>query len=155
MKSGASFSACQHYRYALWRVWDPDNPAILFISLNPSTADESKDDATIRRCLGFARLWGYGGMWMVNLFAYRATHPSVLKETQDPIGPENDAWLTKMAAAFSFAMACWGNQGTYQQRNLLIRFIFPKLYCLAVTRKGQPIHPLYMPSSSLPKLYTF
>lgn len=73
----ADFSACGTYRYALRKIWLPAAPQVLFIGLNPSTADEKSDDPTIRRCLGFARSWGYGGLIVANLFAYRTTAPQL------------------------------------------------------------------------------
>ncbi|HDR1569813.1 TPA: DUF1643 domain-containing protein, partial [Pasteurella multocida] len=78
MNNNAIFSDCGTYRYVLWRIWDTLLPRITFIGLNPSTADESNDDPTIRRCINFAKKWGYGGIYMVNLFAYRSTDKSVI-----------------------------------------------------------------------------
>ncbi len=78
MKSDAELSKCRAYRYALWRTWDESKPFAMFVGLNPSTADELEDDPTIRRCINFSKLWGYGGLCMVNLFAYRATDPTAL-----------------------------------------------------------------------------
>ncbi|GHX72979.1 hypothetical protein VCSRO16_3593 [Vibrio cholerae] len=73
MKNTAELSKCRKYRYALWRTWDSDKPFAMFIGLNPSTADEKNDDPTLRRCINFAKSWGYGGVCMANLFAFRAT----------------------------------------------------------------------------------
>ena len=81
----AVFSPCRTYRYALSRVWAADKPYALFIGLNPSTADETLDDPTIRRCIDFAKRWGYGGLVMANLFAYRATDPAVMKRAAEPV----------------------------------------------------------------------
>ena len=89
MKKGAHFSTCRRYRYRLWRIWDENKPFVLFICLNPSTADENEDDPTIRRCVRFARDWDYGGMVMVNLFAFRATDPSELYNADEQIGQNN------------------------------------------------------------------
>ncbi|TMF61888.1 MAG: DUF1643 domain-containing protein, partial [Chloroflexi bacterium] len=68
---GATFSADRRYRYRLWRRWDGARPVVAFVMLNPSTADARRDDPTIRRCIGFAKSWGFGGVEVVNLFAYR------------------------------------------------------------------------------------
>ena len=73
MKRSAKISSCGLYRYDLWRVWDSQKENVCFIGLNPSTADENKDDPTIRRCMAFAMAWGYGSLCMLNLFAFRAT----------------------------------------------------------------------------------
>ena len=91
MKTDAKLSECRKYRYALWRTWDETKPHVMIIGLNPSTADETKDDPTITRCINFAKSWGYGGVCMANLFAYRATEPTVMKGSTDPVGTENDA----------------------------------------------------------------
>ena len=92
------FSPCRRYRYTLWRAWDMFNPGyVMFIGLNPSTADEVQDDPTIRRCIGYAKEWGYGAFCMTNIFAFRATDPRVMKAQADPVGPENDKWLTECA----------------------------------------------------------
>ena len=79
MKSGAIFSSCRKYRYALWRNWDETKPCVMIIGLNPSTADENENDPTITRCINFAKSWGYGGVCVTNLFAYCATVPSDMK----------------------------------------------------------------------------
>ena len=94
---GAIISDCQKYRYALWRNWDLSKDKVMFIGLNPSTADHIEDDPTIRRCIGFAKSWGYGGLYMMNLFSYRTSNPSKLKNVKDPIGnPDNDEWIAKL-----------------------------------------------------------
>jgi hypothetical protein len=90
LKTDAKFSACRKYRYALWRTWDESKPNVMIIGLNPSTADENENDPTITRCINFAKSWGYGGVCVTNLFAYCATVPSDMKESNDPIGSEND-----------------------------------------------------------------
>src|SRR4028119_2392792 len=90
---GAIFDPTRTYRYALWRTWDAARPPVAFVLLNPSTADARRDDPTIRRCANFARTWGFGGLEVVNLFAFRATHPTDLKCAADPVGPQNDVHL--------------------------------------------------------------
>ena len=97
MERGAKFSLDRVYRYRLWRFWDKRKGIVLFIGLNPSTADEKVNDPTIRRCIGYAMDWGYGGMLMGNIFAYRNTYPETLKICGvDPIGIENDTELRAM-----------------------------------------------------------
>jgi len=91
--SGAVFSPCDRYRYVLWRTWKPHIPSVVFIGLNPSTADAQRNDPTIRRCIGFAQTWGYGGIIIANLFSYRATQPNTLRQVSDPVGPDTDQWL--------------------------------------------------------------
>lgn len=89
MKKGAIISDCQQYRYALWRIWDETKPFVMFIMLNPSKADAETDDNTVRRCIGFAKSWGYGGIYICNLFAYRSTDPKVLLKVDNPFGDQN------------------------------------------------------------------
>jgi hypothetical protein len=107
---GAEFSDCGTYRYALWRTWNALQPGVLFVGLNPSTADATTDDPTIRRCIGFAKRWGYGGITMANVFAYRATDPREMTvlALERAIGPENDAHLASLAESASFVVAAWG-----------------------------------------------
>jgi len=146
----AVFSPCRTYRYALSRVWAADKPYALFIGLNPSTADETLDDPTIRRCISFASDWGYGGLVMANLFAYRATAPADMMASQDPVGADNDRWLVDLAAQAGVVVAAWGNHGAFQQRSAQVRQIIPELHYLKLNQSGEPAHPLYLSSSIVP-----
>lgn len=134
------------YRYLLWRRW-ADAATVLFVMLNPSTADARRDDPTIRRCSGFARAWGFGGVEVVNLFAWRATDPRELRRAADPVGPENDRVIAAAAARNHAVIAAWGNHGALGERDrqvaaLLARF---RPRCLgAPTARGAPRHPLYV-----------
>jgi hypothetical protein len=92
MELSAAISDCKQYRYELRRSWDSSKPAVLFIGLNPSTADGSTDDNTSRVCINYAKRWGYGSLLLGNLFAYRSKDQSALRRVLDPIGPDNDAW---------------------------------------------------------------
>lgn len=150
-ESGATFSPCGLYRYHLWRVWAPDGPQILFIGLNPSTADEKTDDNTIRRCIGFAKEWKAGGVHMVNLFALRSTDPRGLKEAADPIGPENDDVLKTVHGLCHRSIAAWGNHGAYKFRSSHVRVLLGTqfLWCFGKTSKGEPKHPLYLPKTAV------
>ena len=150
---GAIFSPCMHYRYLLWRRWDGSGPEIAWIGLNPSTADEAKDDPTIRRILDFSRRWGYSGMRMLNLFAFRATHPEVMMAAIDPVGPENDEVIAANAHDVKAVIAAWGNLGAYHGRSLVAAKLVPpmKLKCLKLTEQGQPWHPLYVKKTTVPK----
>lgn len=104
---GAEFSPCRRYRYGLYRGWQLGTGFAMFVGLNPSTADETADDPTIRRCIAFARAWGYGALFMANLFAYRATNPTEMLAQADPVGPENDATLARLAAQADVVVAAW------------------------------------------------
>ncbi|HEC24975.1 MAG TPA: DUF1643 domain-containing protein, partial [bacterium] len=97
METYANLSECRKYRYALWRTWDELKPCAMFIGLNPSTADETEDDPTIKRCINYSKDWGYGGLCMVNLFAFRATSPSDMRASIEPIGSDNDEWIQKLS----------------------------------------------------------
>jgi len=150
MKRNATLSACRRYRYVLWRVWDSSKPYAMIIGLNPSTADETEDDPTIRRCIRYAKDWGYGGLCMANLFAYRATSPADMFAAEDPIGPDNDTWIRKLAAEAGLVVGAWGNSGTVRNRSSEIRKILPSLKCLRLNGSGEPAHPLYQPRSAVP-----
>ncbi|MGH9962981.1 MAG: DUF1643 domain-containing protein [Pyrinomonadaceae bacterium] len=143
------FSPCRTYRYSLWREFDMLNlNYAVFIGLNPSTADEVQDDPTIRRCIGFAKRFGVGALCMTNIFAYRATNPEVMKQQDDPIGPENDQWISADAKNASVIVAAWGVHGTHLDRGAAVVKLLPRLSCLGVTSKGHPRHPLYLPSDA-------
>ena len=125
----------------------------MFIGLNPSRADEQVDDPTIRRCMGYGRAWGYGGLIVANLFAFRATWPRDLKKAKRPIGRQNDAWLNRLAAGAKLVVAAWGNDGGFMGRDQVVRRRFGQLWCLKVNQSGQPAHPLYQPKGVLPVAY--
>ena len=146
--SGAEISECEKYRYALWRVWEEYATTVVFIGLNPSTADATLDDPTIRRCVGFAKKWGFGGIYMLNLFAYRATNPKELLSVDDPVGPKNNDTLNDYHTGLT--IACWGNHGTLKNRNTeVIKLLGANtIHCLGITKGGHPKHPLYLPKST-------
>lgn len=144
LKSGAVFSDCREYRYVLWRIWDDHAPKVMFIGLNPSTADEKDDDPTIRRCIGFAKSWGFGGIYMLNIFAYKAARPEKLKKAVDPAGSENDLYLARYAEKSSLIIGAWGNHGNYLNRGSEVMKKFPGMHILKMTKQNQPAHPLYL-----------
>ncbi|MBK8133391.1 MAG: DUF1643 domain-containing protein [Gammaproteobacteria bacterium] len=144
------FSPCRTYRYALWREWIGGEGYAMFVGLNPSTADETQDDPTIRRCIAFAKGWGYAGLCMTNLFAFRATDPKDMKAAADPVGPENDAHLLALANEAGVIVAAWGVHGTYGGRHNAVREMLPALHCLALTKDGHPRHPLYLRKTLTP-----
>lgn len=143
MQSGAELSPCKTYRYALWRRWS-DAPPVLFVMLNPSTADASNDDPTIRRCISFARHWGHGSLLVGNLFALRSPYPQDLRAASAPVGPDNDRWLKQLARQSSAVVGAWGNHGSFMDRGQAVAALFPSMMCLGLTRLGQPRHPLYV-----------
>lgn len=146
MKKGARLSACGRYRYWLSREWDATRAVLVWVMLNPSTADAEHDDATIRKVIGFAKAWGYGSVLVVNLFAYRSTEPEGLRKVADPIGPDNDALLAALGARRPHVICAWGTNAD-PARALVVRRYFEgaTLQCLGKTKDGQPRHPLYVP----------
>jgi hypothetical protein len=144
IKSSAQLSPCRTYRYALWRTWDETKPYALFVCLNPSTADETHDDPTLLRCIEFAQSWGYGGLCMGNLFAFRATQPKDLMKSSNPIGDDNDYWLEQLSKDAGVVIAGWGNHGVFLNRSAEVLSKLPEVCCLKVNKSGQPSHPLYL-----------
>jgi len=127
----------------------------MFIGLNPSTADEIQDDPTVRRCIGFAKRWGFGGLCMTNIFACRATDPIVMLAVPAPVGPENDKYLLECAQSAGLVVAAWGNDGTHLERDKQVLYLLKHqtLFCLGETKLGQPRHPLYVNGKTAPILY--
>lgn len=150
MNKGAVLSDCRTYRYALWRTWDTNKPYAMFVGLNPSTADETEDDPTITRCINFAKSWGYGGLCMVNLFAFRATKPDDMKKATDPVGSENDQWLLKLASGAGIVIGAWGNNGAYQGRAEHVKGLVSDMSYLQLNKTGHPTHPLYLKADLKP-----
>lgn len=150
---GATFSPCRTYRYDLWRSWQDTGVGkgyVMFIGLNPSTADEIKNDPTVRRCIGYAKAWGYSRLCMTNAFAYRATDPKDMMQAGNPVGPRNDEFLCARAAGASIVIAAWGTHGAYLGREQDVRSLLPGLNCLRLTKHGHPAHPLYLPKTLKP-----
>jgi hypothetical protein len=152
LKADAKLSDCRNYRFALWRTWDDSKPFAMIVGLNPSTADEVKDDPTLTRCINFAKSWGYGGVCMTNLFAYRATDPKDMKAQNDPIGANNDIWLNKLANDAGIVVAAWGNDGRYLSRSKMVVEMLPNLHYLKMNKSGEPAHPLYLKADLIPVL---
>ena len=154
MKKGAELSPCRRYRYALWRIWDDSKPTVMFIGLNPSTADETVDDPTLIRCIKFAKAWGYGGVYTANLFAYRATQPKDLLKRKRVVGKDNDYWLQQLAHKTELIIAAWGNDGQYQNRSEKVKQQIQPLHYLKMNKSGEPAHPLYLKANLTPTLFT-
>lgn len=150
MSKGAVISDCGLYRYSLWREWAAGD-SVAFIGLNPSTADATLDDPTIRRCIAFAKSWGFGRLVMVNLFAFRATDPKEMMRADDPVGPDNDAALLRECAQARVTVAAWGAGGTHLGRDRVVRRMLAPMHYLRLTKQGHPGHPLYLPGSLTPQ----
>ena len=124
--------------------------------LNPSTADAEKFDPTVRRCFGFARDWGFGGLEVVNLFALRSTYPDLLGKAGDPVGPGNDAAILTAVEGSDLVVAAWGIHGRLHGRDRAVLKLIEgiaDLYCLGTTKAKDPLHPLHQPKSLKPVLY--
>lgn len=146
MERSAEFSEDRRYRYNLVRVWTVHQPRLLFILLNPSTADEWVDDPTNRRGISFAHRWGFGSVVFCNLFAYRSPDPRIMKARRSPIGPDNDAWILAEAEEADKIVCGWGAHGAHRRRHQHIVKLLKEfdLYCLGTTKHGHPKHPLYL-----------
>jgi hypothetical protein len=151
MERKAVISDCGQYRYTLSRLWSDERPCV-FVMLNPSTADADIDDPTIRRCVGFARREGCGSIFVVNLFAFRATSPKDMRAASDPTGPDND-WVLRRTfdtalEAGSPVIAAWGAHGKFKDRDETVHKIARAagvhLHCLGRTNDCSPRHPLYL-----------
>ena len=148
LKRTAVFDATGHYRYQLGRQWQASGPQVAFVMLNPSRADATSDDPTLRACMQFAQRWDYASLTVVNLFAYRTPHPTELKLAKDPVGPDNDLYVLRAAAKAQQVVLAWGNWGSLGERDRhMLTLLSPyqsKLTCLQRNRSGQPRHPLYI-----------
>lgn len=146
--SVACYSECEDYRYSLTRTWDDAAPKVAFVMLNPSTADERRNDPTVERCERRARALGYGAFAVVNIFAFRATDPANLKRAKRPIGPGNTQAITDALHWADDVIAAWGAHGAHlgqgdKIRAMLAQSGVPVLH-LGLTKAGHPRHPLYV-----------
>lgn len=151
MLSDCCISNCEQYRYELKRIWDEDKPKVLFIMLNPSTADAEVDDPTIRRCIGYAKNWGFGGILVGNLFAYRSTNPNGLLKVDNPVGDDNIWHIKNMYYESDVVVCAWGNSNIVRRLDKKIKYdyrplsvIKNSLHCLELSNDGTPKHPLQL-----------
>jgi hypothetical protein len=150
--STATISADGQYRYDLTRRWAIGDDWMLWVMLNPSTADAFADDRTIRRCFGFAEREGFGGMAVVNLYAYRSPYPKVLATVDDPEGPDNRETVARWVTRARLIVAAWGAHPGTAGQALYVRWACADasktLWCLGTTKHGHPRHPLYAPADT-------
>jgi hypothetical protein len=154
----ARFDPTRRFRYRLDRAWDLRAPRAVFVMLNPSTADESELDPTLRRCAGFAHAWGFGGFTIGNLFALRSTDPRGLRRhwewhRESPVGPVNDLELDAMVASAGIVVCGWGTHGQFLDRaDAVVKRLrgLVDLHALALTKNGDPGHPLYLAKDRKP-----
>lgn len=155
----ATWSPCTLYRYTLRRVWrSVEEPRVVtWILLNPSTADEFRNDATIRRCIGFSSGWGFDELMIVNAYAYRSTRPRGLRSREcaaagGPVGEDNDAAITAACARAEQVVCGWGRHLQPDRRAALARLLADvRLHALATNEDGSPTHPLRLPGSLRPQ----
>ena len=143
---GAHISDDGVYRYSLRRTWDRRLGSCLFIMLNPSTADANRDDPTIRKCIRYAKAWGFGQLLVGNLFAFRATDKSAMLCQVSPVGPQNDETLVALASEAAVTIAAWGTDGGHLRRDQeVLRLLRPltAIQCLGANQNGTPPHPLF------------
>lgn len=153
MKKDACISEDKLYRYMLYRIWDEKKPIISFIGLNPSTADDKIDDATIKKCINYTKNWGYGGFYMLNLFAFRTKSPYDIMESTNPIGLENDEYIEKYIKLSDKVICAWGNHGKFNNRSKEVLSGIENKYYLKINKSGEPAHPLYLKNSLIPIRY--
>lgn len=149
MRGWAGFDRSGVYRYTLGRRWADAGGEVCFCLLNPSTADARVLDPTLTRCLGFAQRWGYASMTVVNIFALRSTDPAGLYDTDDPVGPRNDAAIRRSASRADRVVVGWGNHGDLHARGAIVASMLHEIcepMCWDVTKPGHPKHPLYLRS---------
>jgi hypothetical protein len=147
-------SPCRTWRYSLTRDVAASTGAgtVAFVGLNPSSADETTDDPTIRRCTGFARRWGFARLAVINLYAYRERHPRTLATVADPVGPENDDVIAEVVEGSDLVVCAWGAwAGPFASARVArILDLVAAPHCLGLTKHGAPRHPLYVRADALP-----
>lgn len=158
MLKDAVVSHFKTYRYQLWRIWDEKKPMVLFIGLNPSYADEAKEDPTSKKLRAFVESWEngkYGGFYVGNLFALVTPKPIELMKSKNPIGDDNDCHLLEMAKKCEKVICMWGENGILRSRDREVMNMFPILFCLEKSKENHPKHPLYLRADLTPIEYKF
>lgn len=153
MKQGATFSLDRVYRYRLFRMWDSTKPFVLFVGLNPSIANVHINDPTVTRCIGFSKSWGFGGLFMGNLFALVSTDPRGLRNCPDPVGLHTNMYLKKMEKQAKLTICAWGIHGHYLDRHSRVLSFLKNPHCLGVTKDNFPRHPLWTKKDLVPIPY--
>jgi hypothetical protein len=151
--AGATLGGNGKYRYLLWREWETNGVMVfsspcVFIMLNPSTADGETDDPTIRKCVGFARMWRYEKLVVVNLFGARATKPAELIGMDDPVGSHNSHYIREALSVANKVVCAWGAGGSLLEQDKAVMRLLDEVgvqpYALGLTNNGSPRHPLYV-----------
>ncbi len=148
MGGDATISACGRYRYTLTRRWGSGSSSVLWVMLNPSTADATLDDPTIRRCIAFSKAWGRDALTVCNLYALRTTYPAELWKCADPVGPENDKHIVRSGG--DVIVCAWGANAKADRVTAFFNLMsgMAPMLCLGTTKAGAPRHPLYVAGST-------
>lgn len=158
MFKGAILSSCKKHRLKLWREWDSNLPKVMFIMLNPSTADHEQDDPTLIRCIDFAKQWGYGGLYVGNLYSSRATDPGTLLNVSKFSHRDNFKHVINMTNQCQLVVCAWGNYPVIKKLEIpinMFKHLEQNLHCLALSKTGTPKHPLYLKKSLTPIPFSF
>lgn len=153
--SGAEFSSCRKYRYALWRIWNSELPLVAFIGLNPSKANEIETDRTVSTVMEYAKRWGKGGFYMMNCFAFVSTKPELLV-TSDPAHEMiNQNRLQEVGEKCDLIIFAWGAFKIVKEKGMdtMLSKIFPEAKALRINNDGSPHHPLYLGMNIIPKKF--
>lgn len=155
---GAKFSKCKKYRYRLWRIWDNTKPLAMVIGINPSKANETKDDPTIRNIRMMLTALGYGGFYMMNLFNYISTEPENLVGVEDPVGPRGDVEIFEVTERVADVIFAWGTADKVKRlKSMVLRraeefsYAFPEAKVFEFNRDASPAHPMSMMYKGLVK----
>lgn len=146
MRKSAVISTCKNYRYELTRKWRSSKPRIVFVGLNPSTADASTDDQTIKKLTTYAKQWGYGSFTIVNVFAFRSRDAYAMLKVPNYFGPDNMKYL-KEYAAYETVVIMWGSKANEinRWRTQQVLNMIPDPWCFGKNKDGSPKHPLMLP----------
>ncbi len=157
-ESEAIYSDCEHYRFELTRIWDPQGRRVLFVMLNPSTATEVQNDPSVERCERRARALGYGGFRVCNIFAWRDTDPRKMRAAADPVGDGNDAAIAAGCRWADDIICAWGSHGAHLNRGAAVERLLREsggaLHHLGLTKDGHPRHPLYIAYATRPTIWS-
>lgn len=143
ISSSAEFSECGKYRYALHRLWDYSKPVAMCIGLNPSTANAEENDPTISNLMRILHKNGYGGLYMMNLFALISPNPDDLRACPDPV-KDNDKWIHTIRPLCDEVIFCWGNFKQAGYRSKIMVQMYHEALCFGKNKNGSPKHPLYL-----------
>ena len=153
MQAKAVFSECRKYRYYLSRTWESQKASLVFIGMNPSTADEELDDRTTIKCITYAKSWGYGELIMLNLNAFVSSNPKELFNCKKPEGKDNWYWLVKTLAVHEKVILMWGNCPISVEKFSRLMDLIKQPLCFKQNKNGMPTHPLYLPLNLKPKAF--